>query len=182
MPFTPFSLCSHHGIIMKFSGVITNGRSDVYAKVQGQRSKVKVTEVKTPISHFGTIVLQCDFTYGDEMMYKSWYCLGAVPYWFSMSSVKFQGHTAKKIGDLDPNWAFPDYISSLNSQMAMKWCIKNWSSIEQVPYCFSRLSVKFQGHRAKKKSILTQNWDFSNCNSSSNSQMAMKWFSNLEVA
>ena len=27
---------------------------------------------------------------------------------------------------------------------------KNWSSIEEVPYCLSRLSVKFQGHWAKK--------------------------------
>ena len=44
---TPFSLCSHHRIIMKFSGVITNDKSDVHAKGQGQRSKVKVTEVKT---------------------------------------------------------------------------------------------------------------------------------------
>ena len=41
-------------INMKFSGVITNDRSDVYAKVKGQ-SKVKVTEVKTQISRFGTI-------------------------------------------------------------------------------------------------------------------------------
>ena len=55
VPVTPFSLCSRHDIIMKFSGVITNDRSDVYAKVQGQRSKVKVTEVKTQISRFGTI-------------------------------------------------------------------------------------------------------------------------------
>ena len=55
MPVTPFSLCSHHGIIMRFSGVITNDRCDVHAKVQGQRSKVKVTEVKTQISHFETI-------------------------------------------------------------------------------------------------------------------------------
>ena len=54
-PVTPFSLCSHHGIIIKFSGVITNDRSDVYAKLQGQRSKVKVTEVKTQISRFGTV-------------------------------------------------------------------------------------------------------------------------------
>ena len=52
---SPFSLCSHYGIVMKFSGVITNDRSYVYAKVQCQRSKVKVTEVKTQISHFGTI-------------------------------------------------------------------------------------------------------------------------------
>ena len=36
---TPFWLCSHHRIIMKFSGVITNNRSDVHAKGQGQRSR-----------------------------------------------------------------------------------------------------------------------------------------------
>ena len=35
------------GIILKFSGVITIGKSDVRAKGQGQRSKVKVTETKT---------------------------------------------------------------------------------------------------------------------------------------
>ena len=49
------SLCSHHGIIMKFSGVISNDRSDVNAKAQGQTSNVKVTEVKTQINRFGTI-------------------------------------------------------------------------------------------------------------------------------
>ena len=47
---TPFSLCSHHSIIMKFSGVITNGQSEVHAMVQvrsersrSQRSKPKLT-------------------------------------------------------------------------------------------------------------------------------------------
>ena len=49
---TPFWLCSHHRIIMKFSGVITNYQSKVHAKGQGQRSKVKVTEVTTPLNHF----------------------------------------------------------------------------------------------------------------------------------
>ena len=34
---TPFLLCSHHLIIMKLSGVITNYRKDVHAKGQGQR-------------------------------------------------------------------------------------------------------------------------------------------------
>ena len=33
---------------------------------------------------------------------------------------------------------------------------KAWSSIEEVPYCFWRSSVKFQGHTAKKSSIETQ--------------------------
>ena len=51
----PFPLCSHYRIITKFSGVITIGRRDVHAKGQGQRSKVKVTEVMTPFSRFRTI-------------------------------------------------------------------------------------------------------------------------------
>ena len=38
-----------------FSGVVTNDRSDVYAKGQGQWSKVKITEVKTQLSCFRTI-------------------------------------------------------------------------------------------------------------------------------
>ena len=52
---TPFWLCSHHRIITKFSGVITNDRSDVHAKGQGQRSKVKVTEVTTQLNRFRTV-------------------------------------------------------------------------------------------------------------------------------
>ena len=52
---TPFWLCSHHRIIMKFSGVITNDESKVHAKVQGQRSKVKVTEVTTQLNRFRTV-------------------------------------------------------------------------------------------------------------------------------
>ena len=52
---TPFWLCSHHHIIMKFSGVITSDRSDVHAKGQGQRSKVKVTEVTTQLYRFRTV-------------------------------------------------------------------------------------------------------------------------------
>ena len=43
---TPFSLCSSHHIIMKFSGVITIDKSDVHARDQGQRLKVKVTNFK----------------------------------------------------------------------------------------------------------------------------------------
>ena len=31
-----------------------------------------------------------------------------------------------------------------------------WCCLREVPYCFSRSSVKFQGHAAKKASILTQ--------------------------
>ena len=52
---TPFWLCSHHRIIMKFSGLITNDQRKVHAKSQGQRSKVKVTEVTTKLNRFRTV-------------------------------------------------------------------------------------------------------------------------------
>ena len=52
---TPLWLCSHHRIIMKFSGVITKDQGNVHAKGQGQRSKVKVTEVTTQLNRFRTV-------------------------------------------------------------------------------------------------------------------------------
>ena len=52
---TPFWLCSHHRIIMKFSEVITKDQGKVHAKGQGQRSKVKVTEVTTQLNRFRTV-------------------------------------------------------------------------------------------------------------------------------
>ena len=52
---TPFWLCSHHHIIMKYSGVITKDQGNVHAKGQGQRSKVNVTEVTTQLNRFRTV-------------------------------------------------------------------------------------------------------------------------------
>ena len=49
---------------------------------------------------------------------------------------------------------------------------KAWSSIEEVPYCFSRSSVKFKGHTALKIVEFYSNWAFPDCNSSLNSLMA----------
>ena len=84
---------------MKLSGVITNDRSDIHANGQGQRSKVKVTEVKIQFRHFRTVT-PVKFTYGDEMMHKDWCGIGEMPYCFSRSSIEFQGRTAKKNVDL----------------------------------------------------------------------------------
>ena len=57
---TPFSLCSCHRMIMKFSGVITIDKSYVHAKGHSQRSRVKVTwaeksTILTRIEHFRTV-------------------------------------------------------------------------------------------------------------------------------
>ena len=115
---TPFSLCSHHRIILKLSGVITINRRDVHAKGQGQRSRSQRSWPHLAVSG------PFEFLYDDEMLHKAWCCLEEVPYCFSRSSVKSQGHTALKIVDFYPNWAFPDCNSSLNSPMATKWCTK----------------------------------------------------------
>ena len=52
---TPFWLCFHHCIIMKFLKIITIDRSGVHAKDQGQRSKFKVKDIKTQFSRFRTV-------------------------------------------------------------------------------------------------------------------------------
>ena len=57
-----------------------------------------------------------------------------------------------------------------------------WSSIEQVPYCFSRSSVKFQGRTALKIVEFYRNSSFPDCNSSLNSPMGTKWCTKLEGA
>ena len=63
---------------MKFWGVITNDRSDVHAKGQGQKWKVKVTKVKTQLSPFRTVTPVWIHKYGDKMMYKALCGLGDV--------------------------------------------------------------------------------------------------------
>ena len=40
-----------------------------------------------------------------EMMHKAWCSIEEVPYYFSRSSIKFQGHMGWKIDDLDQIWA-----------------------------------------------------------------------------
>ena len=166
---------------MKFSGVITNDRSDVYANVQGQRSKVKVTEVKTQISRFGTITPVWDFTYGDEMILKAWYCLAAVPYWFSRSSVKFQGHTPKKNNRFRPKLGVSGLYLQFEFTDGFEMIYKAWSSIEEVPYCLSRSSIKFHGHTGQKIANFDPNWAFLDCDYSLNSPMGLKWCTKLGV-
>ena len=98
-------------------------KSDVHAKGQGQRSNIKVIDVKTQLNSFRTVTL-FEFTYDDEMMYKAWCCLEEMPYCFSRSSVKFKDHTAKNLVNFDPDWAILDCNSILNTPMATKWYTK----------------------------------------------------------
>ena len=90
------------------------------------------------------------------MMRKAWSSIEEVPYCFSRSWVKFRGHTANKIVDFDPNCAFSDCNSSLNSPMAMKCCTKLETAKERCPIVFQGHPSNFKVTRDKTSPILTQ--------------------------
>ena len=90
------------------------------------------------------------------MMHRAWCSIVEVPYHFSRSYIKFQGHTALKIVEFDPNWAFPDCNSSLNSPMAMKRCTKLETAKERCPIVFQGHPSNFKVTRDKTSPILTQ--------------------------
>ena len=90
------------------------------------------------------------------MMHRAWSSIVDVLYCFSRSYVKFQGHTALKIVEFDPNWAFPDCNSSLNSPMAMKCCTKLETAKERCPIVFQGHPSHFKVTRYKTSPILTQ--------------------------
>ena len=90
------------------------------------------------------------------MMHNAWSSIEEVPYCFSRSSVKFQGHTALKIIEFDPDWSFPDCNSSLNSPMAMKCCTKLETAKERCPIVFQGHPSNFKVTRDKTSPILTQ--------------------------
>ena len=116
---TPFWLCSHHRIIMKFSGVITKDQGKVHAKGQGQRSKVKVTEVTTQLNRFRTVTpVWIHIWWWNDAYSLMLLRRGALLFFEVIRQVSL------KIVEFDPDWAFPDCNSSLKSPMAMKCCTK----------------------------------------------------------
>ena len=121
---TPFSLCSHHHIIMKFTGIITNDRSDVHARGQGQRSKVKVTEVLTTLSSFRTVTPGSINIWWWNDAQSLMLLRRGVLLFFKVTRQISRSH-GYKIVDFDLNSAFPDSNSILNSPMVMKWCTKH---------------------------------------------------------
>ena len=93
------------------------------------------------------------------MMPKAWSSIVEVPYCFSRSYVKFQGHTALKIVEFDPNWAFLDSIQ-FEFTDGYEMLHKAWNSKGEVPYCFPRSSIKFQGHTGQNITDFDPNWAF----------------------
>ena len=146
---TPFWLCSHHCIIMKFSGVITKDQCKVHAKGQGQRSKVKVTEVTTQLNRFQTVtpvwihIWWWNDTYSLMLLRRGALLFSNVILQISRS----HGAKNRRIG---PRLGVSGLQLQFEFTNGYEMMHKAWSGIEEVPYCFSRSSVKFQGHTALK--------------------------------
>ena len=117
------------------------------------------------------------------MMLKSWSSIEEeVPYCFCRSSVKFQGCK----GQVSLILSQIECIRTVTPVWIHKWLWNDLqsfhqSSIKEVPYCFSRLSIKFQGHTGQKIANFDPNWAFLDCNSSFNSPMGLKWCTKLDV-
>ena len=78
------------------------------------------------------------------MMHKAQCSIEEIPYCFSRLSVKFEGHTGQKISPFWPELRVSGLL--LPFEFTNGFEHKAWRSIEEVPYCFSRSSIKFEGH------------------------------------
>ena len=151
---TPFWLCSHHLIITKL-GDITNDKSDVHAKVLGQRSKVKVTEVTTQLNRFRPVTNIWIHIWWWKHVYGLMILRGGALLLFNVITQISRSHGSKK-RRIWPRLCVSGLLLQFEFTNGYEMIHKAWSSIEEVRYCFSRSSVKFQGHTALKASNLTQ--------------------------
>ena len=69
-------------------------------------------------------------------MHKAWSSIEEVPYCFARLCVKFQGRTALKIAEFDPDRAFSGLYLQFEFANGYEMLHKAWSSIEVVPCCF----------------------------------------------
>ena len=123
-PFvTPFSLCSHHLIIMKFSGVITNDKRTckVFAKGRGQRSKVNVTEVKTQLNRFRCVTpVWIHIWWRNDAQCLMLLKRGALLFFKVIRPISRSHGTKNR--NFQQNWAFSDCNLSFDLPMALKRC------------------------------------------------------------
>ena len=124
------------------------------------------------------------FSLKSQMATEWWTKLGSnieeveVPYCFSWFSFEFQGHTGQNkqifttnrafpdcncrlkphmaVTDFDKQCAISDCHFGLSSQMAMKWCTKLGSSIEDVSYCFWRTFISYSWWQGQKNADLNK--------------------------
>ena len=94
------------------------------------------------------------------MMHRAWCSIVDVPYSFSRSYVKFQGHTALKTRWIWPKLGVSGQQLHFEFTDGYEMLHKAWNSKGEVPYCFPRSSIKFQGHTGQNITDFDPNWAF----------------------
>ena len=94
------------------------------------------------------------------MMHKAWSSIVEVPYCFSRSYVKFQGHTALKNRRIWPKLGVSGQQLQFEFTDGYEMLHKAWNSKGEVPYCFPRSSIKFQGNTGQNITDFDPNWAF----------------------
>ena len=145
---TTLCLFCHHRILMKLSGVITNDRSEDHAKCQGHGMEGFWT--------VSPVWIHCG--YGMTPNGRS--SIEKVPYYFSRSSVKFQGQTGKN-HRFWPELSVSDLYIKFEFTHGFEMMYKAWWSIEEVPYFFSMSSTKFRGKTGQKNLWFWPEFSFS---------------------
>ena len=166
---------------MKFSGVIARDQGKVHAKGQGQRSKVKVTEVTTQLNRFRTVTPVWIHIWWWNDTYSLMLLRGGALLFLKVIRQIWRSHGAKN-RRIWPRLGVSGLLLQFEFTNGYEMLHKAWSSIEEVPYCFWRSSVKFQGHAALKLVEFDPDWAFPDCNSSLNSPMGPTCCTKLELA
>ena len=94
------------------------------------------------------------------MMHRAWSSIVEVPYCFSRPHVKFQCHTALKNRRIWPKLGVSGQQLQFEFTDGYEMLHKAWNSKGEVPYCFPRSSIKFQGHTGQNITDFDPNWAF----------------------
>ena len=84
--------------------------------------------------------IQFEFTDGFEMIHNAWRSIEEVPYCFSRSSIKLQGHKGWQIDDLNPIWVSLLGRSQLSNPSDLPCC---YGGVHEIYlYCFIACFVR----------------------------------------
>ena len=95
-----------------------------------------------------------------EMMHRAWSSIEEVSYCFWRSYAKLQGHTAKKNRRFWPKLGFSGLYLKFGITDGYEMMHKAWNSKGEMPFCFPRSSIKFQGHMGQNITDFDPNWAF----------------------
>ena len=84
------------------------------------------------------------------MVHKARSSIEKVPYCFSRSSTKFQGHMGQKIPDFFTRIERFQPVTPVWIHRWLEMAHNAWCSKEEMSYSFSKSSITFQGHMGTK--------------------------------